>query len=184
MRFQRKHWWWRKMAIEDRLHEARFWIFWKLIFLSFKKFWTKILDVEYNLFYNPAKFQHERVCISAYIKITNSDKSEKSENFRILYFHSLRSRNLSFSHSLKYEIFRIDFLHAARSHYCPHLRNFFKTLKCWFLLNSKNRLHDARPLYRRTVHITYLRCISVITMFSKLFILYTTHSNFLQTENY
>jgi hypothetical protein len=79
------------MAIEDGLPEARFWIFWKSIFLSFKKFWTKFLDVffkgkfldvEYNLFYNPAKFQRERVCIPAYTKMTNS---EKSVNFQILY---------------------------------------------------------------------------------------------------
>jgi hypothetical protein len=70
------------MAIEDGLPGARFRIFWKLTFLSFKKFWTKILDVEYSLFYNPAKFQRERVCIPAYTKMTNSDKSE---NFRILY---------------------------------------------------------------------------------------------------
>jgi hypothetical protein len=54
---------------EDGLPGARFWIFWKLTFFSFKKFWTKILDVEYNLFYNLAKFQRERVCIPAYKKI-------------------------------------------------------------------------------------------------------------------
>jgi hypothetical protein len=71
----------RKIAIEDGLHGARFWIFWKLTFLSFKKFWAKIVDLEYNLFYNPTKFQREIVCIPAYTKMTNSDKSE---NFRIL----------------------------------------------------------------------------------------------------
>jgi hypothetical protein len=71
------------MAIEDGLSGALFEFFENWHFLSFKKFWTKILDVEYNLFYNPAKFQRERVYILAYTKMTNSDKSEK---FRIRYY--------------------------------------------------------------------------------------------------
>jgi murein L,D-transpeptidase YafK len=70
------------MAIEDGLPRAHFWFFWKSTFLSFRKFWTKILDVEYNLFYNPVKFQLERVYIPAYTKMTNSDKSKKN---RIMY---------------------------------------------------------------------------------------------------
>jgi hypothetical protein len=76
------------------------------------------------------------------------------KKFELCTVHSLRSRNLSFLHSPKYEIFRVDFLRAARSHYCPHLRiffqNFFDTLKYQFLLNSKSGLHGTRPVYRRT----------------------------------
>jgi hypothetical protein len=68
------------MAIEDGHPKPVFEFFWKSTFLSFKKFWTKILDVEYNLLYNPVNFQRERVCIPAYTKMSNSDKSEK---FRI-----------------------------------------------------------------------------------------------------
>jgi hypothetical protein len=66
----------RKMSLQDELHGALFLILFKSIFYTFKKFQSEILDVDNDLFYHAAKSQCKIDCIPAYIKMTNSDKSE------------------------------------------------------------------------------------------------------------
>jgi hypothetical protein len=49
--------------------------FLKFDILKFQKIPGKILEVQNDVFYSPAKFQNEIVCIPAYTKKINSEKS-------------------------------------------------------------------------------------------------------------
>jgi hypothetical protein len=64
-------------------------------------------DMVNDVIYKYAKFYYEILCIMGYTKITKYGKIYRFE------VYILRSRRLSFLCSLKYKVFKQDFLHIG-----------------------------------------------------------------------
>ena len=72
--------------------------------------------------------------------MTNSDIYEIFEAGTV---HQLRFRNLSFLHSSKYKIFRIDIFHTSRNNHCLHVEvflEFFENLKYNLFIYFRKRV--------------------------------------------